>query len=65
MILIAETVSRRPHTSEAQIRFQGGMCGGLRGPGTDFRRVLQFSPVSLIPSVIQGSVILADDNVVK
>jgi hypothetical protein len=30
MILMAQTVSRRPLTSEALIRSQGGICGGLR-----------------------------------
>jgi hypothetical protein len=65
MILIGQTVSRRPLTSEALARSQGGICGGLRGTGTGFRRVLQFSPVNLIPSVIQRSIILADDSFVK
>ena len=62
---MAQTVSHRPLISEALVRSQGGICGGLRGTGTGFRRGLPFSLVSLILSVIQRSIILADDNVFK
>jgi hypothetical protein len=52
---MAQAVSRRPLTAEAQVRSRlspCGLCGGQSGTETGFPRVLWFSPVSFIPSVL-------------
>jgi hypothetical protein len=49
---VTQTVSRWCHTAEAWVRTQisaCGICGGQRGTGTHFMRVLWLSPVSTIP----------------
>jgi hypothetical protein len=47
---MAQVVSRRPLTAEARVRARVnlcGICGGQSGTGTDFLRVLRFSPVNI------------------
>jgi hypothetical protein len=49
---MAQAVSHRPLTSEAQVRARVppcGICGGQSDIGTGFLRVFRFSPVSIIP----------------
>jgi hypothetical protein len=52
---VAETVSRRPPTAEARVRFRVcpcRICGGQSGTRTGFPPVLRFSPVNFIPPVL-------------
>jgi hypothetical protein len=52
---MTQGVSRRPLTAEARVRSPvgpRGICGGQSGTGTGFSRVLRFSPVNFIPSVL-------------
>jgi hypothetical protein len=54
---MAQAVSRRPLTAEARVRSRFnpcGICGGQSGTGTGPPppRVLRFSPVSFIPTVL-------------
>jgi hypothetical protein len=49
---MAQVVSRRPLTAEAQVRVwvsQCGICSGQSGTGTGFIRVLRLSSVNIIP----------------
>jgi hypothetical protein len=52
---MAQAVSQRPFTVEAQVRSRVspcGICGGQSGTGTGFSLVLWFFPVSFIPPVL-------------
>jgi hypothetical protein len=64
-----------PMTVEAQIWSQASLheiCGGQKGSGTSFLRVLQFSPTSIIPQMLHTHIsfiyttdAVADDSVTK
>jgi hypothetical protein len=53
---MAQAVSRRPPTAEARVRSGVSPCGGFVvdkvALGQVFPRVLQFSPVNIIPPVL-------------
>jgi hypothetical protein len=52
---MAQAVSRRPASAEAQVRSRvspRGVCGGQSGTGTVFPQVFRSSPVNFIPSVL-------------
>jgi hypothetical protein len=54
---MAQVVSRRPLTAEARVRALvslHGSCVGKIGLAQIFLRVLQFSPVSIIPPLLHG-----------
>jgi len=52
---MAQAVGPRSFRVEARVRNQAsrcGICGGQISTGTDFIRVLHFSPVRIIPTMI-------------
>jgi hypothetical protein len=52
---MAQAVSRRPPTAEAQVRFRVtpcGICGGKIALGQVFLQVLRVSPVNFFPPVL-------------